>query len=199
MVAPARLVEQVRAWVRLWVAVPDAVSSEHVGRDRGDILIILDEMPKLGYLGPVMNAYTMAAGAGLHFWGIVQSLSALDAAYGQRNAEILLDNAELVQILAFPNTAARDAERFSAALGTATFRAPSRDPAGGKGGEQVVRERLVPVHELLSMPAGTQYVVGSPRGMPRDAMRVAQARYWERADIKGAGVNPYVERKEKSN
>ena len=193
VVAPAKLVDQLRPWIRLWVAVPDAIASEQVGPTRKDLLIILDEMPRLGYLAPVMNAYTMAAGAGIHFWGIIQSLSALEESYGNGNAEMLVDNTELIQILGFPNTAARDAERFSEALGTATFRAPSRD-AGAAGGaaEHVVRERLVTVHDLLSMPENTQYVVASARGMPRDALRLFQARYWDRRDIEGACANPYV-------
>ena len=195
VVAPARLLDQVRPWLRLWVAVPDAIASEQVGPDRRDMLILLDEMPRLGYLAPVMNAYTMAAGVGVHFWGIVQSLSALERSYGDRNAEMLLDNTELIQILGFPNTAARDADRFSAALGTATFRAPSRDPSTGGPPESIVRERLVTVHDLLSMPEHSQYVVASSRGMPRDALRLAKASYWLRPDVMGAGHNPYVLRK----
>ena len=55
---------------------------------------MLDEMPKLGYLAPVMNAWTMAAGAGVHFWAIIQSLSALEASLGPRNLVLLVDNAE---------------------------------------------------------------------------------------------------------
>ena len=40
---------------------------------------MLDEMPKLGYLAPVMYAYTMSAGVCVRFWCIIQSLSALEA------------------------------------------------------------------------------------------------------------------------
>ena len=63
IVAPPRFLEQVRAWLRLWIVVPDAVASEHVGQGRKDTLVILDEMLKLGYLAPAMKAFTIAAGA----------------------------------------------------------------------------------------------------------------------------------------
>ena len=117
VVVPPELVEQTRAWIRLWIAIPYGIATRRVSAARRDLLIVIDEMPRLGYLKPVMDAYTMAAGTGVHFWSIAQSLSALGTAYGERNAEVLMDNAELVQILGMPNTAVRDAERFSAAVG----------------------------------------------------------------------------------
>ena len=40
-----------------------------------DLLVVLDEMPRLGYLKPV----GMAAGKGIHFRSFAQSISALDA------------------------------------------------------------------------------------------------------------------------
>lgn len=195
VVVPPRLLEQARAWIRLWIAVPNAVAAERIGPDRPDLLIVLDEMPRLGYLKPVVDAFTTAAGAGLHFWCIAQTLSALEEAYGAKPTAMIVDNSELIQILGFPQTAHRDAERFSAAIGDATFRAPSGDGGPGGDGEKVVRERLVPVHDLLSMDSDTQYVVAAPRGLPRDALRLAHARHWRRRDVKGADANPYVLRK----
>jgi len=195
VVVPPRLLEQARAWIRLWIAVPNAVAAERIGSDRPDLLIVLDEMPRLGYLKPVVDAFTTAAGAGLHFWCIAQTLSALEEAYGAKPTAMIVDNSELIQILGFPQTAHRDAERFSAAIGDATFRAPSGDGGPGGDGEKVVRERLVPVHDLLSMDSDTQYVVAAPRGLPRDALRLAHARHWRRRDVKGADANPYVLRK----
>ena len=82
VVVPPALLEEVRAWIRLWISVPNAIASEHIGAERKDLLIVLDEMPKLGYLAPVMSAWTMAAGTGVHFWAIIQSLSALEASWG---------------------------------------------------------------------------------------------------------------------
>ena len=65
--APAKLRDQLRPWIRLWVAVPEAIASEQLEKDRRDTRIILDEMPRLGYLLLVMCAYTMVAGAGAYF------------------------------------------------------------------------------------------------------------------------------------
>ncbi len=94
IVVPPELLEEVRAWIRLWSPDPNAIVSEHIGAARKDRVIVLDEMPKLGYLTPVMNAWTMTAGAGVHFWAIIQSLSAREASLGPRNSERLVDNAE---------------------------------------------------------------------------------------------------------
>ncbi len=198
VVVPSNLVEQVRAWIRLWIAIPNAVAIRSLAAERSELLIVIDEMPRLGYLKPVMDAYTTAAGAGVHFWGIAQTLSALEEAYGQKSAETLVDNSEVIQILGFPATAARDAERFSAALGTATFRSKSLSRSGARDStsESLVRERLVSAHDFMSMSADTQFVVGSPRGISHDAIRLSHARYWERADLRElAGANPYVLRK----
>ena len=52
IVVPPELLEEVRAWIRLWISVPNAIASEHIGAERKDLLIVLDEMPELGYLAP---------------------------------------------------------------------------------------------------------------------------------------------------
>ena len=198
VVVPPNLVEAVQAWIRLWIAVPNAVAIRDLAAERRELLIVIDEMPRLGYLKPVVDAYTTAAGAGVHFWGIAQTLSAMEESYGQKSAEMLVDNAEVIQILGFPAAAARDADRFSAALGTATFRSESHSRSGARdsSSESLVRERLVSPHDLMSMSGETQYVVGSPRGIAHDAMRLSHARYWERAELRElAGANPYVLRK----
>ena len=81
VVAPEETVEHVKGWLRLWVAIPNAVA----GRTplERDMLIVIDEMPRIGFLKPVMDGYTMAAGKGVHFWCFGQSISALDSSMGQ--------------------------------------------------------------------------------------------------------------------
>ena len=66
VVVPEDTVEHVKGWLRLWVAIPNAVAS--IRPLERDMLIVIDEMPRLGYLKPVMDGYTMAAGKGVHFW-----------------------------------------------------------------------------------------------------------------------------------
>ena len=97
VVAPEETIEHVKGWLRLWVAIPNAVAG--IKPLERDLLIVIDEMPRLGYLKPVMDGYTMAAGKGVHFWCFAQSISALDSTWGKEHRKTLLHLAELVQIL----------------------------------------------------------------------------------------------------
>ena len=84
VVVPEDTVEHVKGWLRLWVAIPNAIAS--ITPLERDMLIVIDEMPRLGYLKPVMDGYTMAAGKGVHFWCFAQSISALDSTWGRSTA-----------------------------------------------------------------------------------------------------------------
>ena len=121
VVAPEETIEHVKGWLRLWVAIPNAVAG--IKPLERDLLIVIDEMPRLGYLKPVMDGYTMAAGKGVHFWCFAQSISALDSTWGKEHRKTLLHLAELSQILGFPRTDAEGAEELSKAIGTATYEA----------------------------------------------------------------------------
>ena len=209
VVVPEEMTEHARAWLRLWVTIPNAVSG--MKALERDLLIIIDEMPKLGYLKPVMEGYNLAAGRGVHFWLFAQSVSAWDATWGKENREILVDLAELLQILGFPRTDVNGAEALSAAIGSAGFESRSESHSGQvpavtmmppgtplqvSDQVSVVRERIVTTDEILTMGPDEQYVIAAPKDMPRDAFRLKHARYWSRADSKLlADPNPFVLRK----
>ena len=136
VVAPEETVEHVKAWLRLWVAIPNAVAGiEPLERD---MLIVIDEMPRLGYLKPVMDGYTMAAGKGVHFWCFAQSISALDSSWGREHRKTLLHLAEVVQILGFPRIDAEGADELSKAIGTATFEGRSESRSGTVSENRIV-------------------------------------------------------------
>ena len=212
IVVPEETVEHVKGWLRLWVAIPNAVA----GRKplERDMLIVIDEMPRLGYLKPVMDGYTMAAGKGVHFWCFAQSISALDSTWGKEHRKTLLDLAEVVQILGFPRTDAEGAEEMSKAIGTATFEGRTESRSGSvsdgrvvagntqwQAGESfsLVRERLVTPDELMTMGPDRQYVIGAAKDIKRDALHLHHASYWERPDTCFlADPNPYVLRKERA-
>ena len=209
VVVPEEMTEHARAWLRLWITVPNAVSG--MKALERDMLIIVDEMPKLGFLKPVMEGYNLAAGRGVHFWCFAQSISAWDATWGAENRQILVDLAELVQLLGFPRTDVNGAEALSAAMGYAGFENRSEThtgqvPAGTmmppgsplQVGDQVsvVRERIVTTDEILTMGPDEQFVIAAPKDIPRDAFRLRHARYWTRRDSKAlADPNPFVLRK----
>lgn len=208
MVAPEELLDHVRGWIRLWITIPNAVSARRA-LER-DLLVVLDEMPRLGYLKPVMDGYNMAAGKGIHFWSFAQSISALDAAWGKENRTTLTHLAEVVQVLGFPRMDADGAEELSKAIGSATWESRSENVSGtvqegrlmassqSQADETVstVKERLVTPDDLMTMGPDEQYVVATAKDMPRDALHLRHARYWARPDSRRlADPNPFVLRK----
>ena len=212
VVAPEETIEHVKGWLRLWVAIPNAVAG--IKPLERDLLIVIDEMPRLGYLKPVMDGYTMAAGKGVHFWCFAQSISALDSSWGKEHRKTLLHLAELVQILGFPRTDAEGAEELSKAIGTATYEARTENRSGTIAENRIVtantqwqagdsralvRERLITPDELMTLGPDRQYVIASPKDMPRDALHLHHARYWRRGDSRDlADPNPFVIRKERA-
>ena len=212
VVAPEETIEHVKGWLRLWVAIPNAVAG--IKPLERDLLIVIDEMPRLGYLKPVMDGYTMAAGKGVHFWCFAQSISALDSSWGKEHRKTLLHLAELLQILGFPRTDAEGAEELSKAIGTATYEARTENRSGTIAENRIVtantqwqagdsralvRERLITPDELMTLGPDRQYVIASPKDMPRDALHLHHARYWRRWDSRDlADPNPFVIRKERA-
>ena len=212
VVAPEETIEHVKGWLRLWVAIPNAVAG--IKPLERDLLIVIDEMPRLGYLKPVMDGYTMAAGKGVHFWCFAQSISALDSTWGKEHRKTLLHLAELSQILGFPRTDAEGAEELSKAIGTATYEARTENRSGTIAENRIVtantqwqagdsralvRERLITPDELMTLGPDRQYVIASPKDMPRDALHLHHARYWRREDSRDlADPNPFVIRKERA-
>ena len=212
VVAPEETIEHVKGWLRLWVAIPNAVAG--IKPLERDLLIVIDEMPRLGYLKPVMDGYTMAAGKGVHFWCFAQSISALDSSWGKEHRKTLLHLAELVQILGFPRTDAEGAEELSKAIGTATYEARTENRSGTIAENRIVtantqwqagdsralvRERLITPDELMTLGPDRQYVIASPKDMPRDALHLHHACYWRREDSRDlADPNPFVIRKQRA-
>ena len=207
VVAPEEMLEHIRGWLRLWITIPVAVAG--IRPLERDMLVIIDEMPRLGFLKPVMDGYNMAAGKGVHFWCFTQGLAALDDTWGRAHRKALVELAEVVQVLGCSSSASELAEELSRVMGHATFesRSESRSAtlsptpfadAQSQVGEQysVVRERLVPPERLRSMSPDEQYVIAAGKDIPRDPMHLNHARYWSRPDTRLlADPNPFVERK----
>ena len=211
VVVPDEMTGLVKGWLRLWISIPYAVASRRAMQR--EMLVVIDELPALGHLQPVMDGYNLAAGKGVHFWTFAQSVSALDETWGADSRKTLMHLAEVVQILGWPRMDVEGAEVLSKAIGAATFENRSESRSGqlrdsgilpeGQGSIQeslsVVKEQLVPADEILSMGPDDQFVIASPKDMPRDVLRLQHARYWMREDVSAlADPNPYVIRKERS-
>ena len=99
-------------------------------------------------------------------------------------------------------------------MGTATFEARTENRSGTIAENRIVtantqwqagdsrarvRERLITPDELMTLGADRQYVIASPKDMPRDALHLHHARYWRRPDSSGlADPNPLVIRKQRA-
>ena len=185
------MVKHVRPWMRLWITVPNALSTRRP-LER-DLLLIIDEMPRLGFLQPVMDGYNMAAGRGVHFWSFAQSLSALDETWGQDSRKTLTHLAEIVQYLGVSRMDVDGAEEISKAIGTATYESQSENRSGtmsdarliasktqSQAGEtlSLVRERLVTPDELMTLGPDKQFVIARPKDIPRDPIALDHTHYW---------------------
>ena len=211
VVVPDEMTGMVKGWLRLWISIPYAVASRRAMQR--DMMVVIDELPALGHLQPVMDGYNLAAGKGVHFWTFAQSVSALDETWGADSRKTLIHLAEVVQVLGWPRMDVEGAEVLSKAIGAATFENRSESRSGqireatllpeGQGSIQeslsVVKEQLVPADEILSMGPDDQFVIASPKDMPRDVLRLKHARYWMLPGVTElADPNPYVIRKERS-
>jgi len=212
VVIPEENLEAARPWLRLWIAIPFAVAARRSLKK--DLLVVMDEMPAVGYLEPVMAAWKMGAGRGVHFWAFAQSLSAVDGSWGKQRRQELIDLSEVVQVLGWSRSDAAGAEEISKAIGHATFEGYTQTSSGTPMGRSVllaankvttgdsrnlVKERIVRPEDLMMMEPYEQYVIAASKDMPRDAMRLNNIRYWKHAAMRDdADPNPYVERKLKA-
>ena len=175
VVVPDEMTSLVKGWLRLWITIPYAVSSRRAMQR--DMLVVIDELPALGYLKPVMDGYNLAAGKGVHFWTFAQSVSTLDETWGAEARKTLMHLAELVQVLGWPRMDVEGAEVLSKAIGAATFENRSESVSGqvrdtglaanGQTSVQeslsVVKEQLVQADEILSMGPDDQIMVSRRR------------------------------------
>lgn len=199
-----------RSWLRLWITMPNALSTRRPLKR--DLLLIIDEMPKLGFLQPVMDGYNMAAGRGVHFWSFAQSISALDETWGAESRKTLMHLAEIVQYLGLGRNDPEGAEEISKAIGHGTFESQSESHSGSmsdakliasktqtQAGEtlSLVKERLVTPDDLMTLGPDKQFVLASPKDIPRDPIALEHTRYWTHRQTRGLfDPNPLMVRRD---
>ena len=195
VVVPQEDFEIAAPWIRFWMAMPAMIAARRPLK--AHILVYLDEMAALGYLEPVVRSYTMAAGSGVHYWCFAQTISALDQSYGREARQMIVQNAEVVQVLGFPRYGVEMAKEFAEAIGHATWHGRQEsqsdgESTGGKGGTSVsgrvnvsdnlVKELLVSPEDLLRLEEGRQVAITGTREVARNAAMFDHARYWMRDD-----------------
>jgi type IV secretion system protein VirD4 len=157
-------------------------------------LFLIDEMPALGHLGPLEDAFGLVRGYNVQITGICQDLAQLKALYEER-WESFLANAGVVQGFA-PNDLTT-ADWMSRRAGQTTLIASNTSenvtPGTGQRSEgtswnQISRALYLP-HELMGFAEGTGlfWLAGMANGV-----RFFAPPYWKiESCVKRAAKNPY--------
>jgi type IV secretion system protein VirD4 len=193
VILPAERMRTHSVWLRL-VVVSALRALYRAGGLR--TLLLIDEMPALGHLAPLEDAFGLVRGYKVQIAGICQDLNQLKALYKER-WESFLANAGVVQ--GFTPNDLTTADWMSRRAGQATMLAPSssesRSAERGQLSEslswsQIARPLYLP-QELMGFAEGTGllWLAGMANGV-----RFFAPPYWmiEQAD-KRAARNPYYE------
>lgn len=118
LVLPADRLETFNRWLRLLIQQAITVNTRNIEtKPTKPVIFLLDEMPALGRLAMVEQAFGLMAGFGMQLWGIVQDLSQLKAIYGDRY-EGMIANSGMIQY--FGSRDRMTAEYFQALCGVTT-------------------------------------------------------------------------------
>ena len=80
LILPADRLKTFDRWLRLLIQQAISVNARNINaKPKKPVLFLLDEMPSLGRLSMVEQAYGLMAGFGMQLWGIVQDLSSSSA------------------------------------------------------------------------------------------------------------------------
>ncbi|PCI85557.1 MAG: conjugal transfer protein TraG [Hyphomicrobiales bacterium] len=138
LVLPADRLNTYGRWLRLLIQQALTINARNIeAKPEKSVLFLLDELPALGRLEMLEQAFGLMAGFGIQIWGICQDLSQLKRIYGD-GWETFISNAGMIQY--FGSRDRFTAEYFSALCGvttvwnisTALSRAFGR--SNGKGG-----------------------------------------------------------------
>jgi type IV secretion system protein VirD4 len=118
LVLPADRLNAFASWLRVLVQQAISVNARNI-EEKPDksVLFILDEMPALGKLAMVEQAFGLMAGYGFQCWGICQDASQLKRIYGD-GWETFISNAGMIQY--FGSRDNFSAEYFSKLCGVTT-------------------------------------------------------------------------------
>src|SRR5690606_27936265 len=118
LVLPSDRLNAFGRWLRLLIQQAITVNARNIeAQPEHPVLFVLDELPALGRLSMIEQAFGLMAGYGIQLWGVVQDLSQLKRIYGD-GWETFISNAGLVQY--FGSRDRMTADYFSALCGQTT-------------------------------------------------------------------------------
>jgi type IV secretion system protein VirD4 len=119
LILPADRLRTFDRWLRLLIQQAITVNARNIElKPKRPILFLLDEMPTLGRLPALEQAYGLMAGFGMQLWGIVQDLSQLARVYGDNGWQTFISNSGVIQY--FGSRDRMTADYFSALCGVTT-------------------------------------------------------------------------------
>jgi len=131
LILPADRLKTFDRWLRLLIQQAITVNARNVEQKTSKpILFLLDEMPTLGRLPALEQAYSLMAGFGMQLWGIVQDLSQLARVYGEHGWQTFISNSGVIQY--FGSRDKMTAEYFSSLCGVTTVETRNFSWAIGK-------------------------------------------------------------------
>ncbi len=120
LILPADRLQTFNRWLRLLIQQAITVNARNISKKPDlPILFLLDEMPTLGRLPSIEQAYGLMAGFGMQLWGIVQDLSQLARVYGEHGWQTFISNSGVIQY--FGSRDKMTAEYFSSLCGVTTI------------------------------------------------------------------------------
>lgn len=118
LVLPSDRLNAFNRWLRLLIQQAITENARNIAvKPRKPVLFLLDEMPALGRLSMVEQAFGLMAGFGIQLWGIVQDVSQLKSIYGE-GWETFIGNSGMIQY--FGSRDRMTAEYFQALCGVTT-------------------------------------------------------------------------------
>ncbi|WP_260078454.1 type IV secretory system conjugative DNA transfer family protein [Phaeobacter inhibens] len=200
VILPADRLEAFSSFLRLIVQQAITINARNIEiKPEKPVLFILDEMPALGRLSTIEQAYGLMAGFGIQLWGITQDLCQLRRVYGQ-DYESFIANSGVVAYFGSPDKTS--AEYFSGLCGdttvwnfsTAISHAFSRASAGGSSSSEsytdtraASQRKLAYPDELRRMPKDLQLLLIEDA----DPIIARKTRWFEDSAFKDKGVNTH--------
>ena len=131
LILPADRLKTFDRWLRLLIQQAITVNARNVEqKPEKPILFLLDEMPTLGRLPALEQAFGLMAGFGMQLWGIAQDLSQLARVYGEHGWQTFISNSGVIQY--FGSRDKMTAEYFSTLCGVTTVEIHNFSWAVGK-------------------------------------------------------------------
>jgi type IV secretion system protein VirD4 len=166
LVLPSDRLKAFGRWLRLLIQQAITVNARNIEiQPESPVLFLLDEMPALGRLSMVEQAFGLMAGFGMQLWGIVQDVSQLKSIYGD-GWETFVGNSGAIQY--FGSRDRMTAEYFSALCGVETVlnqsTAIGRAIGGNQGGSYTetsaeAQRKLAFPDELMRLPSDRQLIL----------------------------------------